>query len=301
MATLVTAALPDDVAIDRLVLVAPAISPDYPLADRSLAARARVRRQLRERARSASRLGHAHVRHDRPQEHRRAPARSASPPRTSACSSTTGRRPTRRSATPAITLLILSGRWQAAKLLPALDPSVDPEALRARWAQTCKESDMTVVILALLGGVVGGALLSDFGGFVLGARRRRARGLGRRSRGPRAHARAAARGPESGRRAGTGRRSAAGAASREPVAAAAHRRRAVAARAARWRALPCRPTPRAASADEAAHRRLRRAAPAAPAPRESRRRRAALDDSSRRRSTRCSRRPGAGSRRATCP
>jgi predicted lipid-binding transport protein (Tim44 family) len=28
---------------------------------------------------------------------------------------------------------------------------------------------MTVVILALLGGVVGGALLSDFGGFVFGA------------------------------------------------------------------------------------------------------------------------------------
>ena len=36
MATLVTAALPDDVSIDRLVLVAPAISPDYPLADNVL-------------------------------------------------------------------------------------------------------------------------------------------------------------------------------------------------------------------------------------------------------------------------
>jgi hypothetical protein len=36
-------------------------------------------------------------------------------------------------------LAYLSSRWQAAKLLPALDPSVDPEALRARWAQTCKE------------------------------------------------------------------------------------------------------------------------------------------------------------------
>ena len=29
MATLVTAALPDDISIDRLVLVAPAISPDF--------------------------------------------------------------------------------------------------------------------------------------------------------------------------------------------------------------------------------------------------------------------------------
>ena len=37
-------------------------------------------------------------------------------------------------------LAYLSGRWQAAKLLPALDPSVEPKALRARWARTCKES-----------------------------------------------------------------------------------------------------------------------------------------------------------------
>jgi hypothetical protein len=34
----------------------------------------------------------------------------------------------------------LGRRWQAAKLLPALDPSVDSGALRARWALTCKES-----------------------------------------------------------------------------------------------------------------------------------------------------------------
>ena len=37
-------------------------------------------------------------------------------------------------------LAYLSGRWQAAKLLPALDPLVGAEALRARWARTCKES-----------------------------------------------------------------------------------------------------------------------------------------------------------------
>ena len=36
-------------------------------------------------------------------------------------------------------LAYLNGRWQAAKLLPALDPSVGADALRARWAQTCKE------------------------------------------------------------------------------------------------------------------------------------------------------------------
>jgi hypothetical protein len=36
-------------------------------------------------------------------------------------------------------LAYLNRRWQAAKLLPALDPSVDAAALRARWARTCKE------------------------------------------------------------------------------------------------------------------------------------------------------------------
>ena len=37
-------------------------------------------------------------------------------------------------------LAYLSARWQAAKLLPALDPFVGPSALRAHWARTCKES-----------------------------------------------------------------------------------------------------------------------------------------------------------------
>jgi hypothetical protein len=77
---LVTAALPDDVAIGRLVLVAPAISPDGRSSDDIF-------------------VGHA------------------------------GNH-----------LADLNGRWQTAKLLPALDSSVDLKALRARWARTCKES-----------------------------------------------------------------------------------------------------------------------------------------------------------------
>jgi hypothetical protein len=37
-------------------------------------------------------------------------------------------------------LAYLNGRWQAEKLLPALDPARGPEALKRQWARTCKES-----------------------------------------------------------------------------------------------------------------------------------------------------------------
>jgi hypothetical protein len=37
-------------------------------------------------------------------------------------------------------LAYLNPRWQAAKLLPALDPKLGSPALRARWALVCKES-----------------------------------------------------------------------------------------------------------------------------------------------------------------
>ena len=105
----------------------------------SAAARSRVRRELCKRARSASRLGHAHVRHDRPQEHRerrldRFRARRTSVARVSLVGQPTRRWPCRQSP-----CVFESARWQAAKLLPALDPSVDAVALRARWAEICKE------------------------------------------------------------------------------------------------------------------------------------------------------------------
>ncbi len=140
MATLVTAALPDDVSIDRLVLVAPAISPDYPLAAdvlphvREFVVNYASERDLQvgwgtRTFGTIDRKNTDECRRDRLRGRARARARS-----------TTGRRPTAPFGHAGNHLAYLNGRWQAAKLLPALDPSVDPEALRARWAHTCKES-----------------------------------------------------------------------------------------------------------------------------------------------------------------
>jgi pimeloyl-ACP methyl ester carboxylesterase len=139
MATLVTAALPEDVAIDRLVLVAPAISPEYPLATdvlphvREYVVNYASERDLqvgwgtrtfgtidRKQTLSAGAIGFAAT-HERLLEYH-----------WSAADAPFGHAGNH--------LAYLSGRWQAAKLLPALDPLVDPEALRARWARTCKES-----------------------------------------------------------------------------------------------------------------------------------------------------------------
>jgi pimeloyl-ACP methyl ester carboxylesterase len=138
MATLVTAALPDGVVIDRLVLVAPAISPDYPLgADvlphvREYVVNYASERDLqvgwgtrtfgtidRKNTASAGAIGFAAA-DERLLEHRWSNADLA-----------VGHAGNH--------LAYLNPRWQAAKLLPALDPSVDPLALRARWARTCKE------------------------------------------------------------------------------------------------------------------------------------------------------------------
>jgi pimeloyl-ACP methyl ester carboxylesterase len=138
MATLVTAALPDDVRIDRLVLVAPAISPDYPLADDVLP---HVREHVvnyssdrdlqvgwgtrtfgtidRKQTASAGSTGF-NAAHERLLEYRWSEADA----------------PLGHAGNH---LAYLNPRWQAAKLLPALDPSVDAVALRARFAQTCKE------------------------------------------------------------------------------------------------------------------------------------------------------------------
>jgi pimeloyl-ACP methyl ester carboxylesterase len=139
MATLVTAALPDDIRIDRLVLVAPAISPDYPLAlnvlphVREYAVNYASERDLqvgwgtqtfgtidRKMTPSAGAIGFAAA-HDRLLEYH-----------WSAVDEPFGHAGNH--------LAYLGARWQAAKLLPALDPSVGPEALRARWARACEES-----------------------------------------------------------------------------------------------------------------------------------------------------------------
>lgn len=139
MATLVTAALPEGVSIDRLVLVAPAISPNFPLAGevmphvREYVVNYASERDLqvgwgtrtfgtidRKNTASAGAVGFA-APHVRLLEYRWSEADA----------------PFGHAGNH---LAYLSARWQAAKLLPALDPSVGPSALRSSWAQTCKES-----------------------------------------------------------------------------------------------------------------------------------------------------------------
>jgi pimeloyl-ACP methyl ester carboxylesterase len=137
MVTLVTAALPVDVSVDRLILVAPAISPDYPLEERVVP---RVNEFVvnyaspldlqvgwgtrafgtidRKNTASAGAVGfeivnpkllqHIWSADDIPFGH-------------------FGNH-----------LSYLNSRWQRAKLLPALDPSLSLDQVRARWAQTCK-------------------------------------------------------------------------------------------------------------------------------------------------------------------
>ena len=138
MATLVAAALPDDVHIDRLVLVAPAISPDFPLAEEVLP---HVREHVvnyaserdlqvgwgtrtfgtidRKNTASAGSIGFDAT-HERLLEYRWSEVDA----------------PLGHAGNH---LAYLHPRWQAAKLLPALDPSVGAAALRARWAEICKE------------------------------------------------------------------------------------------------------------------------------------------------------------------
>jgi pimeloyl-ACP methyl ester carboxylesterase len=139
MATLVTAALPDDVAIERLVLVAPAISPDYPLGadvlphvgefvvnywserDLQVGWGTRTFGTIdRKQTDSAGAIGFA-ARDPRLLEYRWSEADE-------------------RYGHFGNHLSYLGQRWQAAKLLPALEPATTAASLEARWALTCKES-----------------------------------------------------------------------------------------------------------------------------------------------------------------
>lgn len=128
-----TAALPDDVEIDRLVLVAPAVSPDYPL-EREVLPHVREyvvsfasERDLQvgwgtrtfgtidgKNTPSAGAIGFA-VAHDGLLEHRWS---SAEVPLGHAGNH----------------LAYPGGCWQAARLLPALDPSLDARDTRALGA-----------------------------------------------------------------------------------------------------------------------------------------------------------------------
>jgi pimeloyl-ACP methyl ester carboxylesterase len=139
MVTLVTAALPADVSIDRLVLVAPAISPDYPIVRevlphvREFVANYASERDLqvgwgtrmfgtidRKNTASAGAIGFA-----------------ADDPRLLQYHWSAADAPLGHAGNH---LAYLNARWQAAKLLPVLDPSFGSDALLARWAHTCKES-----------------------------------------------------------------------------------------------------------------------------------------------------------------
>ncbi len=139
IATLVTASLPADVAIDRLILIAPAISPDYPLAERvlphvrELAVSFASGRDLqvgwgtrelgtidRVYTKSAGAVGFSGT-HGPLLEYFWSDADLG-----------LGHRGNHWS--------YLVRRWQDAKLLPALDPSVTAVELRARWAAACEET-----------------------------------------------------------------------------------------------------------------------------------------------------------------
>ena len=139
MATLITAALPADVRVDRLILVAPAIAPDYPL-ERDVLPHVREfvvnyssERDLqvgwgtrtfgtidRKRTASAGAVGFDSA-HPQLLEYR-----------WSTADEPLGHRGNH--------IAYLGQRWQTAKLLPALDPSLGSSDLVAHWAQTCKES-----------------------------------------------------------------------------------------------------------------------------------------------------------------
>jgi pimeloyl-ACP methyl ester carboxylesterase len=139
MVTLVTAALPADVSIDRLVLIAPAISPDYPIVSevlphvREFVASYASERDLqvgwgtrmfgtidRKNTMSAGAIGFA-----------------ADDARLLQYHWSVADAPLGHAGNH---LAYLNARWQAAKLLPALDPSSRRETLMAQWAHTCKES-----------------------------------------------------------------------------------------------------------------------------------------------------------------
>jgi pimeloyl-ACP methyl ester carboxylesterase len=139
MATLVTAALPSDVGIDRLILVAPAISPDYPLVDDVLprvhefVVNFASERDLqvgwgtktfgtidRRYTASAGAVGF-----------------STSDARLLQYHWSRADEPFGHAGNH---LAYLNPRWQAAKLLPSLDPALGRDALVEQWAQSCEES-----------------------------------------------------------------------------------------------------------------------------------------------------------------
>ncbi len=139
MATLITAALPDGVVIDRLILIAPAISPDFPVRERvlphvrELVANFASANDLqvgwgtsafgtidRKNTASAGAIGFAL---DDPRLLQRPWSLDDLP---------YGHHGNHWS--------YLNRRWQDAKLFPVLDPALSLDQVRAAWAETCKET-----------------------------------------------------------------------------------------------------------------------------------------------------------------
>lgn len=138
MATLITAALPSGVRIDRLILVAPAISPDFPIVESVLphvsefAANFASDRDLqvgwgttrfgtidRKQTASAGAVGFDES-NERLLEYQWRPAEVAY-------------------GHYGNHLSYLNRRWQDAKLLPVIDPAITADDVRALWARGCKE------------------------------------------------------------------------------------------------------------------------------------------------------------------
>ena len=136
LATLIVSELPDDVTVDRLVLMAPAISPDYPIGERVLS---KVKEFAvnyastydvqvgwgtrnfgtidRVDTNGAGAVGFDAKHPDLLQWHWRESYRAL------------GHRGNHRS--------YLAGRWQYEFLLPAIDPRLSADDVRARWARAC--------------------------------------------------------------------------------------------------------------------------------------------------------------------
>lgn len=137
MVSLVTSALPDGVTIDRLILVAPAISPDFPIEQRVLPHvsefvvnfASALDLQVgwgtrafgtidRKNAASAGAVGF-----------------EAAAPKLLQHLWSADEIPFGHLGNH---LSYLNGRWQAARLMPTLDPALSADEVRARWAHTCK-------------------------------------------------------------------------------------------------------------------------------------------------------------------
>ena len=138
MAALIVSALPDDVVIDRLILVAPAISPDYPL-ERTVLPHVRefVVNYASERDLQVGWGTHVFGTIDR----KKTPSAGAKgfdtdDVRVLQRHWSTDDEPYGHHGNHTA---YLGRRWQNAKLLPAIDPALTAQQVLVRWAGTCKE------------------------------------------------------------------------------------------------------------------------------------------------------------------